>query len=125
MVVGTARPGPLHLVHNPGWAQPWPQVTRSSLGTLPMRGRENCWEVWPGENVRSSGGRKGFRFPGHLPREPGNLPGYSRVGMLHRGRLVVEGPGCACGVPSLGPKLASPGSDKSHLLGASPLFFYP
>ena len=46
-------------------------------------------------------------------------------GMLPRVRLVVEGPGCACGVPSLGPKLASPGSDKSHLLGASPLFFHP
>ena len=73
MVVGTAPPGPLQLAHNPGWAQPWPQVPRSSLGTLLMRGRENCWEVWPGENVRSSGSRKGFLFPGHVPREPGNV----------------------------------------------------
>ena len=79
MVVGTARPGPLHLAHKRGWAQPWPQVPRSSLGTLRMRGRENCWEVWPGENVRSSAGWKGFRFPGHLPREPGNLA------WLHKG----------------------------------------
>ena len=44
---------------------------------------------------------------------------------MPRGRLVVEGPGWAYGVLSLGLKLASPGSDKSHLLGASPLFFDP
>ena len=126
MVLGTARPGPLHLAHNSGWAQPWPQVPRSSLGTLLMRGRENCWEVWPGENVRSSGGRKGFLFPGSRAQgtwEPGLVT--QGWGMLPRGRLVVEGPGCARGVPSLGRKLASPGSDKSHLLGASPLFFHP
>ena len=32
----------------------------------------------------------------------------------------MEGPGCTWGVPSLGPKLASPGSDKSHLRGPPP-----
>ena len=102
-----------------------PQGPRSSLGTLPMRGRENCWEVWPGENMRSSAVRKGFRFPGHVPREPGNL-----AWLLKGGACCTEGglwwsAWCACGVPGLGPKLASPGSDKSHLLGASPLFFHP
>ena len=98
MVVGTARPGPLHLAHNPGWAQPWPQVPRSSLGTLPMRGRENCWEVWPGENVRSYGGRKGFRFPGHVPREPGNLAWLLKVGACcTEGGLWWRGPGAHAG----------------------------
>ena len=70
--------------------------------------------------------QEGLPFPGS--RAPGTWePGLVTQGwgMLPRVRLVVEGPGCACGVPSLGPKLASPGSDKSHLLGASPLFFHP
>ena len=92
--MGTALPGPLHLAHNHGWAQPWPQVPRSSLGTLLMRGRENCWEVWPGENVRSSGGRTGFRFPGHVPREPGNLAWLLKGGACcPEGGLWWRGPG--------------------------------
>ena len=126
MVVGTAPPGPLHLAHNRGWAQPWPQVPRSFLGTLPMWGqgellgsvaRGKCEVLWWQEGLPFPGSRaQGTWEPGLVTQGWGMLPGV---------RLVVEGPGCACGVPSLGPKLASPGSDKSHLLGASPLFFHP
>ena len=74
--------------------------------------RGKCEVLW---------GQEGLPYPRSRAQgtwEPGLVT--QGWGMLHRGRLVVEGPGSACGVPSLGPKLASPGSDKSHLLGASP-----
>ena len=49
MVVGTARAGPLHLAHNRGWAHPWPQVPRSSLGTLMMRGHRTAGKCGQGK----------------------------------------------------------------------------
>ena len=70
--------------------------------------------------------QEGLPFPGSRAQgtwEPGLVT--QGWGMLPRVRLVVERPGCACGVTILGPKLASPGWDKIHLLGASPLFFHP
>ena len=98
MVVGTARPGPLHLAHNCGWAQPWLQVPRSSLGTLMMLGhrllgsvvRGKCEVLW---------GQDGLPFPGSRAQgtwEPGLVT--QGWGMLPRGRLVVEGgPGAPAG----------------------------
>ena len=125
MVVGTARPGPLHLAHNRGWAQPWPQVPRSFWALCLCRGWKLLGSVARGK-CEVLCGQEGLPFPGS-PAQGTWEPGLVTQGwcMLPRGRLVVEWPGCACGVPSLGPKLASPGSDKSHLLGASPLFFHP
>ena len=74
--------------------------------------RGKCKVLW---------GQEGLPFPRSRAQgtwDPGLVT--QGWGMLPRGRLVAVGPGCACVVPSLGPKLASTGSDKSHLLGASP-----
>ena len=76
MVVRTASPGPLHLAHNRGWAQPWPQVPRSSLGTLPVRafvGGDLMGSVVHRKTRGPLGGRQGFQFPGDEPRDPVNL----------------------------------------------------
>ena len=126
MVLGTARPGPLHLAHNRGWAQPGPQVPSPSLGTLPMWGQGELLGSVARGKCEVLCRQEGLPFPGSRDQgtwEPGQVT--QGWGMLPGGRLVEKGPGWAFEIQSLGPKLASPGSDKSHLLGASPLFFHP
>ena len=125
MVVGTAPPGPLHLAHNRGWAHPGPRSPGPPWALCLCGPGELLGSVARGK-FEVLWCQEGLLFPGSRAQgtwEPGLVT--QGWGMLPRGRLVVEGPGCTCGVPSLGPKLASPGSDKSHLLGASPLFFHP
>ena len=123
--VGPAFPGPLHMVRNRGRGQTHPQVPRSFLGTGPQWGRENCWEAWPMGKCVALGvaGRpsvcrvksQGHWEPGLISLGWGTLPGGRLVG----GRMGVQAG------PAIDPKPASPGSDKSHLLAASPLFFHP
>ena len=125
MVVGTTCLGPLHLSQNRGLPLPWPQVPRSSLGTLPLRGRENCCEVWPGENARSSRWQGGLQFPGS------GAQGYWEPALISLGwgSLPEGGFGgdlsCACPTQHLGPKPASWVSDENHFLGTSPRVFHP
>ena len=100
--------------------RPSPPVPMSFLRTLCLRGWERCRDVWP------MGNRTVLWVAGWASISPDRCLGTlckwsdpSRVGHVTRGRLLVRSlsaharPG-----PNLTP--ASRGSEKSHLLGASP-----
>ena len=72
-----------------------------------------------GKDNNNNNNSQGTRAQGHC--EPGLIS--QGWGTLPGGRVVVGGPGCASTAQRPGPKTASPGSDNSHLLGASRLFF--
>ena len=80
-----------------GWAQ------RSLLSPVSLRGRVDRTDKSPGNARRFGGGEQGC-----LPIHPRSW-----------------GLSWACPGPHLGPKAGSHGTDNSHLLGASPLFFHP
>ena len=95
-------------------------------GHSALRGWESCREVC------STGKLAVFWVARRASLSPDRTPGtlltgraLPRVGPVARGAACGWGPSCACAAPRLGPKLTSRGSDKSHLLGASPLFFHP
>ena len=112
---GSTRRGTL------GGPQPRPGVPRSSLGALPLRGWEICWEVWSTGSlavVWMAGRATVPRTGAQRHCEPGLISkgwGTSPEGGLSWGCLPWT-----CSVACVGPKPASCGSDKSHLLGSSP-----
>ena len=125
--VGPARPGPRPPGAEPGRA---PHPGPGSL-VLPWHSAsagvgDALASVVHGKRNGPLGGGESFQFHGQDPRDPVKQAGYVQGGA--RGPEGGSWWGClpsTCRVPRLGPKGASCGSDKCHLLGASPLFFHP
>ena len=71
--------GPTSLGHSTwrgtmAYARPQPPVPKYSRRTLSLRGLgELMGSVGQGKTHGPLGGREGFRFPGHEPRDPGDL----------------------------------------------------
>ena len=99
---------------------PRPQVQKSSLGTLPQRGWETCWEVWSsGKPVILLVAGRPCSSPDTSPGTLGPWPDISRVWHIAEA-CGLGGPALRLPAPHLGRKPASRGSDESHLLGPPP-----
>ena len=81
--------------------------------------------VFHGKTRGLLGGTEGFPFPGHDYRDPVNWARYAKGGARCPEGCLWLGAFPRMRGPTSGLKLTSRGSDKSHLLGASPLFFHP
>ena len=128
------RPGPWAWVPPPRARPTWPgtvagpcsrpQVPGSSLALCLWRGGRRAGKWGPREKDRTSGWRGELPGPRTRPQGPCEAglicPGW---GPLPRGRLLVGLPALSLQGPASWPETASRGSEKSHLLGASPLSF--
>ena len=122
--VGPASPGPPHLARNPGPPLFSAQVPSSSLALCLWRGGRRAGKWGPREKDRTSGWRGELPVPRTRPQGPceaglicpgwGPLPAWSLLVGLSA--LSLQG-------PASWSETASRGSEKSHLLGASPLSF--
>ena len=73
MGMSPARPGPFHPARTPSQPPARPQVPSSSLGTASAEVGDLLGSVVSEKTRSPPGGREGFQFLGHEPRDSVNL----------------------------------------------------